>query len=96
MTSERSSAYRRLTNLLEAFGSDLLPEEQDQIRTAADALLFCEALDTDPEASRALRVASDLVVRRVVSGSALGDVADRLLIELVACGPESPGFAHAA
>jgi hypothetical protein len=96
MTADRASAYRRLMHILELFGSDLLPEEQDQIRTAADALLFCDCLETDREAREALRVASDLVVRRVICGCALATVADRFLVELVGCGPEWTDIVQAA
>jgi hypothetical protein len=55
-------------HLLGTFGGDLLPEEHDQVRAAADALLFCHTLEADREAREALRVASDLVLRRVVCG----------------------------
>jgi hypothetical protein len=81
---------------MDTFGSDLLGEEQDQIRAAADALLFCERLEADREARIALRVASDLVIRRVVSGCELGVVADRFLVELAGCGPDSAEMARAA
>jgi hypothetical protein len=82
--------------LLDSFGADLLPEEQEQIRTAADARVFCHRLEADREARQALRVASDLVLRRVVCGCELGSVVDRLLVELVGCGPELAGVAKAA
>jgi hypothetical protein len=96
MTPERSAAYRRLMNLLEAFGTDLLPEEQEQVRSAADALLFCHSLDDDREARLALRTASDLVLRRVVSGCAVSGVADYLLVDLLGCGPDPEGVPRAA
>ncbi len=96
MTPERSTAYRRLMHLIDGFGADLLAEERSQIRAAADALVLCDKLETDREAREALQVASSLVVRRVVSGSALGTVADRFLIELVSCGPEPAALAPAA
>ena len=88
MTPKRSAAYRRFMNLLDRFGTDLLQEEQEQIRTAADALLFCDRLESDREARKALRVASDVVIRRTVCGCALGAVTDSLLVELVSCGPD--------
>ena len=59
-------------NLLDYFGTDLLPEEQEQVRTAADALVFCHRLEADREAREALRVASDLVLRRVICDCELG------------------------
>lgn len=96
MTAERSSAYRRLMLMLGSFGSDLLPEEQDQIRTAADALLFSDSLEADREAREALRVASDLMIRRVVCGCELAAIADRLLVELLGCGPEWTDLPQAA
>lgn len=83
-------------SLLERFGADLLPEEQEQVRGAADALLFCERLEADREAREALRTASDLVLRRIVSGCAVGVVADRLLVDLVSCGPDLAGVPEAA
>jgi hypothetical protein len=98
MTRERSAAYRRLVGLLDSHGGDLLPEERDQIRTAADALLFCRSLEADPDARHAVEIAGSLVVRRIVSGCALAAVADQLLVELGGCGPdpESVELAHAA
>jgi hypothetical protein len=96
VTRERSAAYRRLMRLIEAFGSDLLPEEQDQLRSAADALLFCERLENDREVRLALRTAGDLVLRRVVSGCAVSAVADSLLVNLVSCGPDPEGVPRAA
>jgi hypothetical protein len=83
-------------DLMGWFGADLLAEEQDQIRSAADALLFSQSLESDREARTALAVASHLVLRRVASGSTLGGVGDRLLLELVCCGPESLDLPRAA
>jgi hypothetical protein len=96
MTPERSAAYRRLMNLVDCFENALLPEELQQVREAADALLFCDTLETDREAREALRTAGDLVLRRVVSGCPVGAVADRLLVDLVSCGPEPAGVPEVA
>jgi hypothetical protein len=96
VTPERSAAYRRLMCLLDCFEADLLPDERQQVREAADALLFCVLLESDREAREALRTASDLVLRRVVSGCAVGSVADRLLVDLVSCGPEPAGVPEPA
>jgi hypothetical protein len=82
--------------LLDAFGDDLLTEEHEQMRAAADALLFCDRLEADIEARLALRTASDLVLRRVVSGCGVRAVADSLLVDLVGCGPDPEGVASAA
>ena len=51
MDSERARAYGRTMRSIEGIGrSKLHTEEQDTIREAADALLFCEDLEADPGA----------------------------------------------
>src|SRR5919197_2723980 len=55
MTSERAEAYGRLMRTLRGMGPrGLLPHEEEQIREAADALLFCTGDESDDDAREAL------------------------------------------
>ena len=91
MTAERAEAYgqlmRRLRNLPT---SEVLPHEQQQIRDAADALLFSTDDARDEEARDALAEATRLVDGLVQVGRWQDGAARRLLRELEACGPLMP------
>ena len=62
-------------------------EEQDQIREAADALLFCEDIDAGSEAKLALDGCRELSRRLSGTGRWSPDAADRLLEDIAGCGP---------
>lgn len=88
MTGERSFAYAglmRSLRRLESIGG-LLPNEGDQIRAAADALLFAdESSCTDDLA--AVEHALSLIEGLVELGRWPGPMARRTRDALVACGP---------
>jgi hypothetical protein len=65
----------------------LHPEEQDQIREAADALLFCEDIDAGSEAKLALDGVRELSRRLAGTGRWSPDAADQLLEDIAGCGP---------
>jgi hypothetical protein len=67
--------------------SKLLPEEQDQIREAADTLLFCSDVDSDTEAKLALDRVRELSRRLAGTGRWTPAAAERLLEDLAGCGP---------
>jgi hypothetical protein len=67
--------------------SKLHAEEEEQIRVAADSLLFCEDVDTGSEAKLALDGMRDLIRRLAGTGRWTPDAADRLLEDIAGCGP---------
>jgi hypothetical protein len=67
--------------------SKLHAEEQDQIREAADALLFCDDMDSGSEARQALDAVRELSHRLAGTGRWSPDAADRLLEDVAGCGP---------
>lgn len=88
MSPERSNAYGRVLHTLAELGpSKLQPAEQDQIRDAADALLFCESIDRDDAAREAFEDADLLLERLIESGRWERITARRLADDLWACGP---------
>jgi hypothetical protein len=85
MTNERTQAYGRVVQTLDELGpSKLQAREQARIRDAADTLIF--AADVD-EARDALRDMGVLAEALVGSGRWLEETVDRLLEDLLACGP---------
>jgi hypothetical protein len=89
MTSDRTQAYGRVLKTLEELGaSKLQPTEQARIREAADALIFAADLD---DARTSLTDIGALAERLVSSGRWLEGSVDRLVEDLLACGP---GFAE--
>jgi hypothetical protein len=62
--------------------------EQDCVREAADAMLFCGDVDDDPEARLALADVAQLVERLVESGRWTGERAGILFLDVCGCGPE--------
>jgi hypothetical protein len=88
MTSRRAQSYGRVMETIRSVGDTKLhPEEVDQIREAADALLFCDDIDAGPEAKVALDGVRDLTRRLGATGRWTPDAADRLLEDVAGCGP---------
>jgi hypothetical protein len=88
MTSRRSQSYGRVMATLRAMGETQLDEdERQQIRDAADTLLFCEDLDTGAEARLALDRVVELSDELMESGRWLPDSAERLVEDIAGCGP---------
>ena len=88
MTSERTQAYGRVVNTLEDLGpAKLLAGEQELIREAADTLIFAADLD---DARRALADIDALAEHLVASGRWTAERADRLVADLLDCGPVAP------
>ena len=85
MTSERTQAYGRVVQTLTELGpTKLLPAEQARIREAADVLIFAGDLD---EARDSLLDMSALAEHLLKSGRWLEDRVDRLVADLLGCGP---------
>jgi hypothetical protein len=76
-----------MQTLRSAGGAQLHAEEEQQLREAADALLFCDDIDAGPEAKLALDGGRELVRRLAATGRWTPDAADRLLEDLAGCGP---------
>jgi hypothetical protein len=67
--------------------SKLHRTEQDQLREAADTLLFCDDIDAGTDAKRALEGVRDLTRRLAATGRWTPEAADRLLEDIAGCGP---------
>ena len=88
MTSRRAQSYGRVMETLRSVGEGKLrPEEQDQIREAADTLLFCDDIDAGPEAKLALDGVRELSRRLAGTGRWGAEDADQLLEDIAGCGP---------
>jgi hypothetical protein len=88
MTSERTQAYGRVVKTLEDIGpAKLLPAEQDRVRDAADTLIFAADLD---ESRAALEDVDALAQHLVESGRWSEPMAERLVDDLLSCGPLTP------
>jgi hypothetical protein len=73
---------------LRAVGDTKLhPEERDQLREAADSLVFCEDLDAGSEAKLALDGVRELTARLVGTGRWTPAAAEQLLEDVAGCGP---------
>jgi len=68
-------------------GSKLHADEQDQIREAADALLFCDDMDNGSEARLGLDAVRELAHHLAGTGRWSPETADRLLEDVASCGP---------
>jgi hypothetical protein len=91
MTSERAEAYGRLMRRLRnPSGPGLQPHEEQQVREAADALLFCDGDRTDEQTLDALEDAVRMIEGLVRVGRWRDGAARRLLRDLEACGPLTP------
>jgi len=85
MTNERTQAYGRVVKTLDELGpSKLFPAEQARIREAADVLIFATDL---AEARDALSDIGLLAEHLVSSGRWLEETVDRLIEDLLGCGP---------
>ena len=88
MTSERTQAYGRVVKTLEDIGATkLLPAEQDRVREAADTLIFASDMD---DARVALEDIHALSEHLVESGRWSDTLAERLVDDLLSCGPLTP------
>lgn len=88
MTSERAQAYGRVTATLADMGpTKLQPSEQDVLRDAADTLLFCEDVTSDPAAREALDAVDALMDRLVAADRWTPERAVELRRDVEACGP---------
>ena len=91
MTSERAEAYGRLMRRLRGLGpGGLLPHEEEQIREAADALLFCTGDPGDEQTRQSQSEAARLVEGLVHVGRWQEEDARHLLDDLEGCGPLTP------
>jgi hypothetical protein len=91
MTSERSQAYGRVTKTLDDIGATkLLDSETARIRVACDALFFSEDLAADAAARDAVADMTELHQHLIDSGRWLEETADRLLDDVLGCGPVAP------
>jgi hypothetical protein len=88
MTEQRAQAYGRVMRTLADMGpSKLLPREQELLREAADALLFCD----DPADVACVAAARDveLLVQHLVECERWdAERAEQLARDVSACGPE--------
>jgi hypothetical protein len=90
MSPERSNAYRRVLDAVAELGPTKLHDaEQDQIRYAADSLIFCADLDDDEASRDALTDTRSLLDSLVESGRWEQATADRLAADLRECGPNA-------
>jgi hypothetical protein len=88
MTAARARAYRRVVATLADLGpAKLLAEEQEQIREAADRLIFAGDLAGDEEAQEALFEIARLSRHLAESGRWERDRAARLADDVCGCGP---------
>jgi hypothetical protein len=87
MTNERTQAYGRVVQTLDEIGATkLLPAEQARIRDAADTLIFASDLE---DARAALQDMGNLTDHLLASGRWLEERVDRLVANLLACGPSN-------
>jgi len=88
MTSRRAQSYGRVMQTLRGAGeAKLHADEVDQVREAADTLLFCEDIDAGPEAKLALDGVRELTRQLVATGRWMPGAADRLFEDVAGCGP---------
>jgi hypothetical protein len=86
MNSERTQAYGRVVKTLEELGpTKLQRSEQSRIRDAADTLIFADDL---AQAHDALLDMGELAEHLVASGRWLEERVDRLIDDLLSCGPQ--------
>jgi hypothetical protein len=89
MTNMRAVAYRRVMKTLRGLGAPgLWPTEQECVREAADALLFCDDLD-EPDARHAVAAAAVLTDDLIDAQRWTPRRAQQLLDDIWACGPDA-------
>jgi hypothetical protein len=74
----------------------LLAKEQDRIREAADALIFCPDLSADRAAMRAFADVCELGDHLIESERWTPESADRLVADVWSCGPQTDSWLAAA
>ena len=90
MTTNRARAYGRVMNLIDQIGAAKLhDDEQQAVRDAADALLFCADIASDSEAKDALNRLDDVMDRLVAADRLLPETAGELLEAVEGCGPQT-------
>ena len=90
MTTNRARAYGRVMSLIEELGpAKLHTDEQQTVRDAADALLFCADIASDQDAKDALDRLDDVMQTLVDGERFLPETADGLLEAVEACGPHT-------
>ena len=83
--TKRTEAYGRVMKTLKELGpTKLLPGEQERIRDAADNLVFATDLD---QARDSLLDMNSLAEHLLKSGRWLEESVDRLIDDLLTCGP---------
>ena len=88
MTENRAAAYGRIVHTLRDLApAKLWPAEVECVREAADALLFCDDVVTDPAARIALDHAAMLVQHLIDAERWTAESGRRLLDDIWACGP---------
>lgn len=94
-TAERSQAYGRVVQTLRDVGpAKLLPDEQDMLREAADALFFTDDALGDPDALAAVGRVEELAAHLVDSRRWTAERAADLVDCVVACGLVPLAAAH--
>ena len=89
MTSMQAVAYRRVMKTLRGMGAaELWPAEQECVREAADALLFCRDLD-EPDLRHALAEVAVLTDDLVDAERWTPRRAQQLLDDIWECGPDA-------
>jgi hypothetical protein len=86
MNTQRTQAYGRVVQTLDELGpTKLLPAEQARIRDAADNLIFA----ADPaEVHDVLEDVAQLAEHLLTSGRWLEPRVDRLVDDILSCGPD--------
>jgi hypothetical protein len=85
MNTERTQAYGRVVKTLDDLGpAKLQAAELDRIRSAADTLIFAATLE---EASASVADVDALAGHLVTTGRWSDELAERLVEDVLACGP---------
>ena len=88
MNQARAQAYGRVVKAVDDLAAAKLHrDEQDTIRGAADALLFCEDISGDAAAEDALASVYELADHLVESERLSREGADQLVVDVESCGP---------
>lgn len=91
MTSKRAQAYGRVMKTIQDLGAGKLhPHEEQIVREAADAMLFCEDLAGDPAATEALGAFHRLTDHLLESERILPETAGKATADVEGCGPLAP------